>query len=423
MPRDVLTPEFAGRGTSAGARPAAAQRIEIPGIGIVEFPASMSEAEVNAAAAKLHAETNTQTASAEQFTPAPRMTRLEGDPSTGGFVGNLLSGAKDAVTNLPKTIKGLTKINPLELPGQIATGISDRVQSYADDPLSTIYDDPLSFLGDVATVTGIGAAASAPLRAGARGAANAALKAGPALGTAADVGLGAAKGALESKAFGGSAIRGAVRGGAERFATRAKNAASATASPVDELAEGYDRYMPNTSAQTAPAPPAVPSSSRLPAEFGPDAAAGPSIQGAYGQSIADDAFARYTARGMTPEPRQQLAEALTQTAPPSPRLLPKRAFSLQEAGGPYLDDPRAPMAYLRAQEKFDVPEIPEITPNLTRAGQSMLTAEERAKLARALQQIEYPPVPTTTKRTLADLTDEERLYGERARKYFGIQDF
>lgn len=231
MPRDVLTPEFAGRG---GSQPASArravQRIDIPGIGPVNFPASMSEEEISAAAAKLHAETNTQTATTEQFAPAPRMTRLAGDPSTGGFVGNLLSGAKDAVTNLPKTIKGLTKINPLELPGQIATGIKDRVQSYADDPLSTIYDDPLSFLGDAATMTGIGSAVSGPVRAGARGVASAAGDAASSAGravrranvTASDVVKGGAKSLVSREMPVIGAVRQSVE--AQRAARMAREA-------------------------------------------------------------------------------------------------------------------------------------------------------------------------------------------------------
>lgn len=253
-------------------------RVEIPGVGVVEFPDSMDDAAISAAAAELHSTRGKAPASAEAFAPAPKsvslldsLTGRDGGPSTRGFLERAAQGASDVVGNLPRVLRGLTKINPAEIPGQIAEHVRDRVRTYADDGLGAIYDDPLSFLGDAATVAGIGAAASAPLRAGARAVSSAASAAAPAFGEAGaialDVAGAAAKEAVKSKLTGRSATMGAVRGARGRLLDRALQRAAkapgeaveAAAGAVDDLPAGYDRYMPNTSAGRG-----------LPPEFSPD---------------------------------------------------------------------------------------------------------------------------------------------------------
>ena len=179
------------------------------------------------AAQRLQGPANFKTASAEQFTPAARrMTRLEGDPSALGFGENLLRGAVDTVTGIPRMIKGLTKINPAELPGYIVSGIKDRAQSYADDWQSTIYDDPLSFLGDVSTVAGIGAAARAPLQASARQAASTTARFGKAAATGADLGGAAITGAAKNFPILGPMGHGAISSVRQRLGERAARAAA-----------------------------------------------------------------------------------------------------------------------------------------------------------------------------------------------------
>jgi len=236
-------------------------QINIPGVGMVEFPYDMSDEDINAAAAKLYQDANRKPASAEDFAPAPRTNQLPTDPSTGGFLSNLASGAAEAVQSIPRTIKGLSRINPLgnfgsaamaasEMPTAMIQGVTKRVGDYAENPSQTIYDDPLSFLGDVSAVAGpaVGAA-----RGSAAMASRAARSIPAAAGTLADLGIDAAVGAVKGKlpGGGGSAVRGAIKEAAQGYARRS---ASRTTPPLAEL----DRYMPNTSAPRA-------------TEFGPSA--------------------------------------------------------------------------------------------------------------------------------------------------------
>ena len=157
-------------------------QIDIPGIGLVDFPDDMTPEAVNAAARKLH-QTEQRKAEATTEAQAPRpesvsmfdsLTGRDGGPSTYGFGEKLVSGAVDAVRNIPRTIRGLSKINPSEIPSAIVSGVKERVSDYANDPLGTIYEDPLSFLGDASIVAG--GLASAPARAVGRGASNAAAR-------------------------------------------------------------------------------------------------------------------------------------------------------------------------------------------------------------------------------------------------------
>jgi len=177
-------------------------RVNIPGVGVVNFPDDMAVEDIQAAAARLHRDYTRIPESSEANAPAPRMTRLPTDPSIGGFVSNLVSGAAEAI---PRTIKGLARINPLgnygsaamaaaDMPSAMVQGVKERAGQYADDAAQTIYNDPFAFLEDVSAVAGpaVGAARGGASMAG-RAASAVAGKSGNAMKIAGVLAKGAAR--------------------------------------------------------------------------------------------------------------------------------------------------------------------------------------------------------------------------------------
>lgn len=239
--------------------------IDIPGIGPVEFPDSMAPADITSAAKRLHQGANQTTAKADDFAPAPRafsmadyLTGADRGPSVAGFGKNLARGAVDTVRNLPESVprlvKGLTRLTP----ESIGKGIEARVGEYAHDPAGTIYDDPLSFLGDAATVLEAGGALRGPMSAGAGATRRGASAAAKALAPAADIGMAAATGAAENAFIVGPMAKGAYRGVKSRLAARAaEDAAKGTLTRTEALEQAMSEAM-DLEARHAAAKPRLP---------------------------------------------------------------------------------------------------------------------------------------------------------------------
>jgi hypothetical protein len=241
-------------------------QINIPGVGLVEFPYDMTDEQVQSAAARLYQDASRKPASSEDFAPAPRTNQLPTDPSASRTWEKFVSGAKEGI---PRMVQGITRLNPLGLGGTAAAmeagpgaleAIKGRISDYANDPLKTINDDPFAFAMDALSIADPAMSAGR----GVTSMAGRAIRSVPAAaGTAADLGIDAAVGAVKAKlpGGGGSAVRGAIREAAQGYAKR-KGAASAAGSadevaktiidPVpEELVPGYDRYMPNRGASSS----------------------------------------------------------------------------------------------------------------------------------------------------------------------------
>lgn len=240
--------------------------IDIPGVGAVDFPDSMSDADIARAAKRLHQSANQTTAKADDFAPAPRsfsmsdyLTGADNGPSVAGYGKNLLRGAVDTVRNLPESVprivKGMTRITP----ESIGESIKSRVGEYANDAAGTIYNDPLSFLGDAATVLEGGAALRSPMSAGAGAARRGASTAAKALAPAADLGLAAAQGAAENAFIVGPMAKGAYRGVKKILESRAaEGAAKGTLARTEALEQAMSDAMESEARRAAKRPTMAP---------------------------------------------------------------------------------------------------------------------------------------------------------------------